>query len=82
MSLIGPRPYLQREIPDMGDYYETIIKSKPGITGMWQANGRSEVGFEERCKLDVYYYDNWSIWLDVIIIIKTIKAVLERKGAK
>ncbi len=82
MSLIGPRPYLPREIEDMGEAYETIIKSKPGITGMWQANGRSEVGFEDRCKLDVYYYDNWSIWLDVIIVVKTIKAVLARKGAK
>ena len=82
MSLIGPRPYLPREIEDMGEYYDTIIKSKPGITGMWQANGRSEVGFQDRCKLDEYYYDNWSIWLDVIIIVKTIKAVLGRKGAK
>ncbi len=81
MSLIGPRPYLPREIDDMGKAYETIIKSKPGITGMWQANGRSNVGFAERCKLDVYYYDNWSIWLDVIIIVKTIKVVLKHKGA-
>lgn len=81
MSLIGPRPYLPREIDDMGKYYKTIIKSKPGITGMWQANGRSDVGFADRCKLDDYYYNNWSIWLDVIIIVKTIKAVLRHDGA-
>lgn len=81
MSLIGPRPYLPREIEDMGKHYETIVKSKPGLTGMWQANGRSDVKFPERCKLDVYYYDNWSIWLDVIIIVKTIKAVLKKDGA-
>lgn len=81
MSLIGPRPYLPREIEDMGKHYETIIQSKPGLTGMWQANGRSDVGFAERCKLDVYYYDNWSIWLDVIILVKTIKVVLKRDGA-
>lgn len=81
MSFIGPRPYLPREIEDMGKYYETVIKSKPGITGMWQANGRSDVGFIERCKLDEYYYDNWSIWLDMIIIVKTIKAVLKKEGA-
>lgn len=81
MSFIGPRPYLPREIEDMGKYYETVIKSKPGITGMWQANGRSDVGFVERCKLDEYYYDNWSIWLDMIIIVKTIKVVLKKEGA-
>ncbi len=81
MSLIGPRPYLPREIGDMGESYDIVIKSKPGITGMWQANGRSDVGFAERCKLDVYYYDNWSIWLDIIIIVKTIKVVLRRDGA-
>lgn len=81
MSLIGPRPYLMREKKDMGTDYETIVKSKPGITGMWQANGRSDVSFEKRCKLDVYYYNNWSIWLDVIIIVKTIKAVLKHDGA-
>ena len=81
MSLIGPRPYLPREIEDMGKYYDTIIKSKPGISGMWQANGRSSISFKERCKLDVYYYDNWSFWLDLIIIVKTIKAVLRKEGA-
>ena len=81
MSLIGPRPYLPREIEDMGSHYKIIIKSKPGITGMWQANGRSAVGFEDRCKLDVYYYDNWSLWLDFIIVIKTIKSVVGKEGA-
>lgn len=81
MSFIGPRPYLPREREDMGIYYDTVIKSKPGITGMWQANGRSDVGFTDRCKLDEYYYDNWSIWLDMIIIVKTIKAVLKKEGA-
>ena len=81
MSLVGPRPYLYREIDDMDIYYESIIKCKPGITGMWQANGRSDVGFIERCKFDDYYYKNWSISLDMIIIYKTIKSVLYGKGA-
>ena len=81
MSLVGPRPYLYREIKDMDIYYESIIKCKPGITGMWQANGRSDVGFIERCKFDDYYYKNWSISLDMIIIYKTIKSVLYGKGA-
>lgn len=81
MSLVGPRPYLYREIEDMDIYYQSIIKCKPGITGMWQANGRSDVGFIDRCKLDDYYYRNYSLWLDFIIIYKTVKSVLYGKGA-
>ena len=81
MSFVGPRPYLPREKKDMGDYYEKIIKSKPGITGMWQTHGRSETDFEERLELDEYYYRNWSLWLDIVIIIKTIKNVIGGKGA-
>lgn len=81
MSFVGPRPYLPREKNDMGMYYEKIVKSKPGITGMWQTHGRSETDFEERLILDEYYYRNWSLWLDVVIIIKTIKNVVGREGA-
>ena len=81
MSLIGPRPYLPREKQDMGQYYNSIIKCKPGVTGMWQANGRSDVEFNYRCKLDDYYYHNWSIWLDFTIIYKTIKGVVYGKGS-
>ena len=81
MSFVGPRPYLPREKKDMGRYYEKIVKSKPGITGMWQTHGRSETDFEERLILDEYYYRNWSLWLDIVIIIKTIKNVIGRKGA-
>ena len=81
MSFVGPRPYLIREIEDMGVYYNSIIECKPGVTGMWQANGRSDVGFDYRCKLDDYYYRNWSIWLDLTIIYKTIKSVIYGKGS-
>ena len=81
MSLIGPRPYLPREKEDMGQYYSSIIKCKPGVTGMWQANGRSDVGFDYRCKLDDYYYHNWSVWLDFTILYKTIKSVVYGKGS-
>lgn len=81
MSLVGPRPYLWREKEDMGIYYESVIACKPGITGMWQAHGRSDVDFGERCRLDDYYYKNWSLWLDIVIIYKTIKGVLYGKGA-
>ncbi len=81
MSLVGPRPYLPREREDMDIYYNSIIRCKPGITGMWQANGRSDVGFIDRCKFDDYYYRNWKLGLDMIIIYKTIKSVLYGKGA-
>lgn len=81
MSLIGPRPYLPREKEDMGEYYQSIIACTPGLTGMWQTHGRSETSFQERLELDEYYYRNWSFWLDVTIISKTIRQVLYGKGA-
>lgn len=81
MSLIGPRPYLPREKEDMGNCYETIVKFKPGLTGIWQASGRNNISFTERCKLDEFYYYNWSIWLDIIILVKTVKAVFLKDGA-
>lgn len=82
MSLVGPRPYLHREIEDMGEYYETIIKSKPGITGYWQVNGRSGTNFVQRLVMDEYYYYNRGIILDIKIFIKTILKVIKKDGAK
>lgn len=82
MSLVGPRPYLPREKEDMGALYDSVVRSKPGITGMWQCHGRNDVSFEDRCKMDDYYYSNWSIWLDVTILIKTVKTVFHGKGAR
>lgn len=81
MSLIGPRPYLPREREDMGNYYNTIIQTKPGITGMWQTHGRSEVSFEERLDLDDYYSHNWSLWLDITLLVRTFRTVMLRVGA-
>lgn len=81
MSLIGPRPYLPREKEDMGRYYEDVVACKPGITGMWQSHGRSDIDFEHRLVLDEYYYRNWSFWLDVTLLCKTVKQVLYGKGA-
>lgn len=76
MSLIGPRPYLLGEKEDMGIYYDMIIKVKPGITGMWQTHGRSDVNFEDRLALDEYYYRNYNLWLDVTLLVKTLMTVL------
>ncbi|MCR5229220.1 MAG: exopolysaccharide biosynthesis polyprenyl glycosylphosphotransferase [Solobacterium sp.] len=81
MSLVGPRPYLPREKEDMGDYLKTVVMCRPGITGMWQTHGRSDVSFEQRLAYDDYYYRNWSFWLDVTILTKTFKAVSSSRGA-
>lgn len=81
MSLVGPRPYLPREKEMMGHFYNIIISTVPGITGYWQVNGRSNVTFEGRLKMDDWYIRNWSVWIDIILLIKTIKAVFCNKGA-
>lgn len=81
MSLVGPRPYLPREKEMMGHFYNIIISTVPGITGYWQVNGRSDVTFEGRLKMDDWYIRNWSVWMDIVLLIKTIKAVFCSKGA-
>ena len=82
MSLVGPRPYLPNELEDMGEAADTILKVKPGITGYWQVNGRSNVDFESRLLMDVWYVKNRTLWMDVQILWKTIGVVLMKKGAK
>ena len=82
MSFIGNRPYLPREIEDMGSYYDEIIKTKPGLTGYWQVNGRSNTTFKERLELESYYSKHKSIKLDMKIFFKTFQVVLLKKGAK
>ena len=81
MSLVGPRPYLPREKNEMGEYYNTIIKVKPGITGPWQIRGRSNISFEDRVKMDMDYAQNSSIKKDVIILFKTFSKVVDKDGA-
>ena len=81
MSLVGPRPYLPRETERMGDFAKTILKAPPGITGLWQVSGRNELTFTQRLRLDEYYVRNWSLWLDIIVLVKTIGAVMQRQGA-
>lgn len=85
MSLVGPRPYMPSEIEQMGDHPErilnTILVTRPGLTGLWQVSGRSDVPFEDRIRLDVHYVRNWSLWLDLVILCKTVWVVLARKGA-
>jgi lipopolysaccharide/colanic/teichoic acid biosynthesis glycosyltransferase len=81
MSLVGPRPALPREITSWGPELHQRLRVKPGITGMWQVNGRSNASFEDYARLDLYYVDNWSLLTDLAIIVKTVVAVLRRHGA-
>ena len=81
MSLVGPRPYLPREQELMKSFYNIIITTVPGITGYWQVSGRSDVTFKGRLKMDNWYVRNWSIWIDIVLLIKTIKVVFGGKGA-
>lgn len=81
MNLVGPRPYLPRELERIGRFINIITKVTPGISGLWQVSGRSELPFEERLLLDEYYVKNWSLWLDFVIILRTFGVVLKGKGA-
>ncbi len=82
MAVIGPRPIVEQEVAYYGRHYEVFSRVKPGITGFWQVSGRSETTYERRIELDMYYINNWSIWLDYYIFLKTIKEVLICRGAE
>jgi len=81
MSLVGPRPYLPRELAQIGERIKVIGSAKPGITGLWQVSGRSDTGYRYRVKLDLWYVMNWSLWLDIVILLKTVRVVLKAEGA-
>ena len=82
MTVVGPRPYLIREKEDMGEYYHDVISCKPGLTGLWQVEGRSDIGFENRCRLDRFYNRHKGFLFDMKIFFKTFVSVLASKGAK
>jgi len=76
MSIVGPRPYLPREREIIGDYFQRILAVKPGITGLWQATGRNNFTFSQRLITDTWYIQNWSLWLDLVIVLKTIRKII------
>lgn len=78
MSLVGPRPHQKREVEKYMEYHRRLLTIKPGVTGMAQVSGRSDLDFEDEYKLDLFYIENWSLWLDIQICFKTI-GVLFRK---
>ena len=82
MTLVGPRPIVEGEIPRYGESYETFSSVKPGVTGLWQASGRSDTDYVRRVALDVHYILNWSPWLDLWILKKTLAAVVFMRGAR
>ena len=81
MSLVGPRPIIQEELERYGEHTKDYLMVKPGITGMWQVSGRSDIDYAERVALDSWYVRNWSVWIDVMLLWRTFDVVLRRKGA-
>lgn len=81
MALVGPRPIVAKEVRYYGKAFETFSSVKPGITGLWQASGRSDTDYSERVALDMLYVLNWSPWLDLWIVYRTVAAVLRMKGS-
>lgn len=81
MSFVGPRPVVEKEVEDYGKNKDKFLSVKPGLTGYWQVNGRSSTTYEERMKMELYYVDNCSLWLDIKIFFKTFIAVFKKEGA-
>ncbi len=81
MSLVGPRPIVAAEVPKYEGDYELYTRIRPGMSGFWQVSGRSDTDYDERVAMDSYYVRNWSVWLDVVILARTVKIVLLGRGA-
>ena len=81
MSLVGPRPIVESETPHYGEKMEVYRSLRSGLTGLWQVSGRNHLSYKERVRLDIYYAHNWSIWLDLYILARTVWVVLSRHGA-
>lgn len=82
MSLVGPRPIVDEEIPKYGKYFADYILVRPGMTGLWQTSGRSDTSYEKRVRLDAWYVRNWNIWLDIGLLVRTVRVLLSKqKGA-
>lgn len=79
--MIGPRPIVKKELEKYKENKEKFLSVKPGLTGYWQANGRSNITYEERIKMELYYVDNMSLWLDIKIFFKTFGVLIRKEGA-
>ncbi len=81
MSLVGPRPLPERDYQRLEDWHRKRYLVLPGMTGLWQVSGRSELGFDELVRLDFLYLERWSVFLDLSILLKTVPAVIRSRGA-
>jgi exopolysaccharide biosynthesis polyprenyl glycosylphosphotransferase len=81
MSWVGPRPPTPNEVEKYSDWHRKRLEVTPGLTGLWQVSGRSDLSFDEMVKLDLYYAENWSLTVDIMIMLRTVPAVLKREGA-
>jgi undecaprenyl-phosphate galactose phosphotransferase len=81
MSLVGPRPIVDEERAKYGQYFRTYTYALPGITGLWQVSGRCDVDYAERVQMDVQYVEQWSLWMELKILLKTFKVILHSRGA-
>ena len=81
MSLVGPRPIVQAEVPRYGKFIQDYYMVRPGITGMWQTSGRSDIDYPERVAMDSWYVRNWNVWFDVVLLWRTFSVVFSKKGA-
>jgi lipopolysaccharide/colanic/teichoic acid biosynthesis glycosyltransferase len=81
MSLIGPRPIVQSEVKRYANAYDLYCKVLPGLGGLWQVSGRNETTYTERVRFDTYYVRNWSVWLDLYLVARTISSVIRNEGA-
>jgi len=81
MSMVGPRPALPNEVAQYEEWHRQRLAAVPGLTGLWQVSGRSDVTFDEMVMMDIYYVENWSIWFDLKIMLRTIPTVLSGRGA-
>jgi len=82
MSLVGPRPPIPSEVQQYDPWHRRRLSMKPGLTCIWQISGRNRIGFDQWMKLDLQYIDNWSLWLDLKILARTVPIVLTGFGAK
>ena len=82
MSLVGPRPIVDAEVPKYGEVYRLYKRIRPGMSGYWQVGGRSDTTYDERVAMDTYYVRDWSIWLDLVILARTVSTVLLGRGAR
>jgi lipopolysaccharide/colanic/teichoic acid biosynthesis glycosyltransferase len=81
MSLVGPRPGLPEEVAQYQEWHRERLHAVPGITGLWQVSGRSDVSFDEMCLMDIYYMQNWSLAMDTTILLRTVPRSLFGRGA-